>query len=431
MTRRLAVLVVVSCQVLVMGWLLLTASTPAGAAGLPPSEWVIGPQKRVAMITFEGKTSNQKLHRVLRVLRKRHARASFFFPGRWLNYHEKRARRVHRRGHALGNRGYGRASFTSLDESAIRSSVARSQRILRRIGSYPRPFLRLPGGVRDSRTLRIAGSMGYRSVRWTHHPGGGPADGVKRRVVRKAQAGSVIALDIRRKSNRRALPGIIKGLRRRGFRLKTINALDNAHAIRWDITLRPGSSGAETYYLDRTLRSISYPSGGVNSSFDYPTLQAVYAFEKVHHMTRDAVVTPSEMTRIAVSQRPRAPKRRPKSFVDIDISRQVLFEVRNRTVVRTHPISSGNEAYYTYDGITYRSHTPRGSYSVVRKIAGWRTSFLGRLYYPSYFVGGFAVHGSTSVPTYPASHGCVRIPMYVTKGFFYRNPIGRPVFVHD
>lgn len=193
----------------------------------------------------------------------------------------------------------------------------------------------------------------------------------------------MIALDIRRKSNRRALPGIIKGLRRRGFRLRTINALPNAHAVRWDVTLRPGSSGAGAHYLDKTLRSISYPSGGVNASLDYPTLQAAYAFEKVHHMTRDAVVPPSEMTRIALSQRPRAPKRSPKSFVDIDMSRQVLFEVRKRTVVHTIPISSGNEAYYTYDGTTYESHTPRGTYSVVRKIAGWRISFLGRLYYPS------------------------------------------------
>jgi lipoprotein-anchoring transpeptidase ErfK/SrfK len=26
-----------------------------------------------------------------------------------------------------------------------------------------------------------------------------------------------------------------------------------------------------------------------------------------------------------------------------------------------------------------------------------------------YFNGGIAVHGYTSVPTYPASHGCVRV----------------------
>ncbi|MFN2595070.1 MAG: hypothetical protein ABR579_09310 [Actinomycetota bacterium] len=41
------------------------------------------------------------------------------------------------------------------------------------------------------------------------------------------------------------------------------------------------------------------------------------------------------------------------------------------------------------------------------------------------------MHGEPEVPPYPVSHGCVRIPMYVTKGFYYRNPIGTPVYVHD
>ena len=68
---------------------------------------------------------------------------------------------------------------------------------------------------------------------------------------------------------------------------------------------------------------------------------------------------------------------------------------------------------------------------IERKIAGKRVSRLGTLWWPSYFVGGYAVHGSDSVPTYPASHGCVRIPRYLEQKFFYRNPVGMPLFVHE
>ncbi|MFP5299042.1 MAG: L,D-transpeptidase family protein, partial [Actinomycetota bacterium] len=60
-----------------------------------------------------------------------------------------------------------------------------------------------------------------------------------------------------------------------------------------------------------------------------------------------------------------------------------------------------------------------------------RVSRLGTLYDPSYFVGGYAFHGSPSVPTYPASHGCIRLPMYLSRPFFDRNPVGRYVFIHD
>jgi hypothetical protein len=40
------------------------------------------------------------------------------------------------------------------------------------------------------------------------------------------------------------------------------------------------------------------------------------------------------------------------------------------------------------------------------------------MYYSSFFVGGFAIHGYASVPPYPASHGCVRIPLWVAYRVF-------------
>jgi lipoprotein-anchoring transpeptidase ErfK/SrfK len=52
------------------------------------------------------------------------------------------------------------------------------------------------------------------------------------------------------------------------------------------------------------------------------------------------------------------------------------------------------------------------------------------MYYPVYFVGGVAVHGSPSVPRRPASHGCIRIPMYAAKAFYGTTPIGTVVLVH-
>lgn len=429
MLTRHAVHIVLALAVALVG--LPSWAAPARAATVPPSEWAIGPLDRVAIITFDGQARARHLEGVLEALRGKRAKASFFMSGEWISSHPRKGRLVTQARHSLGNRGWGKTPFTELSDAALRSSIARSADALNEVGAYPAPFLRAPKGARDLRVLRVAGSMGYRSVYWTHHPGGGLAKRVQRAVVRRARAGSIISLDLWRRSHRKALPGIVDGLRRRGFSLGKIDRLANVHAVRWDVTLRQGSSGAEVTYLQKALRFTSYPVGGVDGSFGEETTQAVYAFEKVHRLARDGVVPPWQMSAIAAGRRPRAPKRDPKNFVDIDISRQVLFEVRDRKVVHTIPISSGNEEYYTVDGQTYRAHTPRGSYSIYRKVAGTRVSRLGELYNPSYFVGGYAIHGSKSVPTYPASHGCVRIPMYVHRAFFYRNPIGMPVFVHD
>jgi lipoprotein-anchoring transpeptidase ErfK/SrfK len=249
--------------------------------------------------------------------------------------------------------------------------------------------------------------------------------------MRGVHDGSIISLDLWRRSHRRALPSIIHSLRHRGFRLRTINALSDVHAVNWSRTLAPESTGRDVHALEKALRHGSYPAGKIDGSFGYEDEEAVTAFEKFHHMTRDAIVPPLQMERIVADRRPRPPRRHPGHYIDIDISRQVLFEVKHHKVIHTLPVSTGGEYTYTSGGTSAVAHTPRGKFSIIRKVAGWNSGSLGRLWYPNYFVGGFAIHGYPEVPTFPASHGCVRIPMYAAKPFFYREPLGVKVFVHD
>jgi len=410
---------------------LVSAAPPVAAATLPPTEWVIGPQQPVVMLVFNGQMRGQHLTEILSTLEAKGARASFFMAGKWVRYHGRQVRSIRLAGHRVGSAGYGTAAFTSMSDQEIRTSLERARRALSEVGVYPKPFLSFPKGQRDLRVLRVAGSAGYRGVRWSYRARGGFASNVKRKVVRHAQAGAIISLDPWRRSHREALSAIIDGVRRRSFGLRTVDTLLNSHPIRWDVTVRAGSAGPEVAYLQKQLGSTSYPVGARDGNFGYATLQSVYAFEKVHHMTRDGVVPPAEMAKIAVARRPRAPHKQPSDYIDVDISRQVLFEVRDGRVTRTLPMSSGNEEYYYVDGERYRAHTPRGMFQVQRKISGKRVSRLGTLYDPVYFIGGYAFHGSQSVPTYPASHGCIRLPMYVSKAFHDRTPTGLRVFVHD
>jgi lipoprotein-anchoring transpeptidase ErfK/SrfK len=52
------------------------------------------------------------------------------------------------------------------------------------------------------------------------------------------------------------------------------------------------------------------------------------------------------------------------------------------------------------------------------------------LWYPSYFLRGFAIHGYPEVPAYPASHGCVRVPMWLAPKLFERIPFGSSIYVY-
>jgi len=128
---------------------------------------------------------------------------------------------------------------------------------------------------------------------------------------------------------------------------------------------------------------------------------------------------------------PQAPLEIGYAHVEVDLSQQRLsvFDDSGR-VVKTLPVSSGSGKWFTSEGRTRRAITPIGRFAVVRKIAGWHKSPLGMLYYPTFITEGVAIHGSSSVPPRPASHGCIRIPNSAAKEFFAVTPIGTVVLVY-
>lgn len=196
------------------------------------------------------------------------------------------------------------------------------------------------------------------------------------------------------------------------------------------VTASPGSSGENVRKIEERLRALKYFVGTVDTTYDEDTAQAVTAFQKVHNMDRNGSVTPDVWNRMqaATDPAPLVPgggERR----VEVDVPRQVLFLYEGNKLTEIVAVSTGNEEPYCENGSCGDAVTPRGDFRVYRQGSGWEYGALGALYNPAYFTGGFAIHGSTSVPNYPASHGCVRIPMTVAEWFPDRVPVGTPVYV--
>jgi hypothetical protein len=114
------------------------------------------------------------------------------------------------------------------------------------------------------------------------------------------------------------------------------------------------------------------------------------------------VVGAEEWLLMMRARRPKPPLSAPSGYVYVDLGRQVLFDVQHGDVTRILAVSTGGG--YTYTGLDGEQHvavTPAGRFDVVRKVAGKDRSYLGTLYYPSYFTNGYAIHGSESVPPAP------------------------------
>jgi hypothetical protein len=181
-----------------------------------------------------------------------------------------------------------------------------------------------------------------------------------------------------------------------------------------------GGRGLGVSQLGEQLRHLHYaaPSGG---TFDGRMLDAVYAFQKVHGLPRTGVVD-ARFWRALASPRTALPRfAQPAAHIEVNKGLQVLYVVRASTVGLIVPISTAGVA---------GTFTPVGRFAVYRKVVGFDPSPLGTLYDPLYFTGGYAIHGNPSVPPYPASHGCVRIPMWVAPLLYRTVPYGETVYVY-
>jgi hypothetical protein len=186
--------------------------------------------------------------------------------------------------------------------------------------------------------------------------------------------------------------------------------------LRYDVVsprLGPGSRGPLVLSLERSLVAHRFALAKVGSTYDQDTVDAVYALQKLTGLPRTGRVDAATWSALARLRPPRA--QLDADYVEVDKTRQVLYVVRSGNVTLIVPVSTGASG-----------NTPIGHWRVYSKIPGW--SWV--LYYPSYFLRGFAIHGYPDVPPWPASHGCVRVPMWVATRLYALIPNGSLIDIH-
>jgi N-acetylmuramoyl-L-alanine amidase len=192
---------------------------------------------------------------------------------------------------------------------------------------------------------------------------------------------------------------------------QAVSASTSVSVVQPNLSL--GATGPSVRELERHLAELHYAIKR-DGYFGSEDLEAVYAFQKVERLARTGRVDAALWTRIVVSRTP--PARYDGDHIEIDKARQVLFVVRGGKVALAVATSTGATG-----------NTPLGTWHVYRKVGG----FDWVLYYPSYFLRGFAVHGYPDVPPYPASHGCARIPMWIAQTVYAQIGYGSTVIVYQ
>ena len=187
---------------------------------------------------------------------------------------------------------------------------------------------------------------------------------------------------------------------------------------------------AETKEAERKLNDLGYWTGRVDGVFDTATKSALIAFQKWEGRPITGKLTREELEAI---RNGRAPQARDLGYehIEVDIDRQILMLVSDDDRVRVLPVSTGNDKPFIEAGEDSVAYTPRGRFVVYNKTFGWEDGQVGTVYYANYISGGVAIHGYLSVPTQPASHGCIRIPMFAAREVSKLTPRGTIVLVYD
>jgi hypothetical protein len=219
--------------------------------------------------------------------------------------------------------------------------------------------------------------------------------------------------------------------------------------------VRLGAKGEDVRRIQQRLKELKFDPGPIDGVYGGNTMMAVWAFQTlVVGMSRDTVVdfvTPVlwDSMRGEVNIEPRRQPGSP-NHVEVYLPEQVMTvfkgtELQLVTHVSTgtgvtwceevtiDPGEEGNEKGIEpiKEGWCGESVTPGGIYYFYNRRIGLRESKLGTMWNPVYFNYGIAIHGAMTVPKEPASHGCVRIPIFISEYFPAMVQYNDRVYVFD
>jgi peptidoglycan/xylan/chitin deacetylase (PgdA/CDA1 family) len=215
-------------------WKRVVTTVPAGLRG---TEWSVLPtSRRVVALTFDAGANADGVAAILATLQSEGVPGTFFLTGAWVDRFPAEARRIGMR-YPVANHSQTHPDFTTLTDAQIRAELdAARTRIASATGQDPRPLFRFPFGARDSRTIGVVNAASYGSIRWTVDTlgwrgttGGQSVATVTKRVLDTAQPGQIVLMHVGSADDGStldadALPGIIRGLRERGYAFTTVRA---------------------------------------------------------------------------------------------------------------------------------------------------------------------------------------------------------------
>jgi len=189
--------------------------------------------------------------------------------------------------------------------------------------------------------------------------------------------------------------------------------------VKWS-RVAVGSHGPMVKGLLTALARLKVRVPGIGSSFSGQDGDALVAFQKAYGLSRSRVADHAVWRKLDGARLIKPRYKSPSVHVEVDKARQILMVVRNGAVYGYIPVSTGAT-----------DNTPEGSFGIRQKSPATSPLYgSGSLTWVMGFVGNFAIHGYPIVPSFPASHGCIREPLWVANWTYSQSFVGERLYVY-
>lgn len=197
------------------------------------------------------------------------------------------------------------------------------------------------------------------------------------------------------------------------------SSLQTAVQVKWS-RVAAGSHGPMVKGLLTALARLKVRVPRIGTSFTGQDGDSLVTFQKAYGLSRSRVADRAVWRKLDGARVIRPRYKSPSVHVEVDKRRQILMVVRRGAVYGYLPVSTGAT-----------DNTPEGSFSIQRKSPATSPLYgAGTLTWVMGFVGNFAIHGYPIVPSFPASHGCIREPMWVANWSYSQSFVGERLYVY-
>lgn len=183
--------------------------------------------------TFDVNWADEEyLYKILDILDKYNVKATFFVMGRWIVYPENenidKLKEIYKRGHEIGNHSYSHADFKTINEQKMIKEIKDAEKVIKETIGVKTELFRFPSGHYNQNGVKVANSLGYKSIQWDVDSIDWKQLGLEReylRVINHVKPGSIVLFHNNGKYTADNLNRLIPELQGKGYEFVPVGQL--------------------------------------------------------------------------------------------------------------------------------------------------------------------------------------------------------------